>query len=188
MERERDLQLVAELYLRGKMQSEIMNTLNDSYRKEAETTGKRDYFQITQPSISRDLAEVRRRWRESSIRDFDSARAQELAKIDELEREYWKAWSRSIGESKMTRKRKGIVGEGVVDEETTETRLLVGSPKFLEGVERCIAKRCELLGLDAPKKINLVDDRTPATMRDADLKKELMEIIKRESIDFARTN
>ena len=28
----------------------------------------------------------------------------------------------------------------------------IGDPRFLDGIMKCISKRCEILGLDAPKK------------------------------------
>ena len=46
-------------------------------------------------TVTRDLAAIRQQWRDSAVRDFDAARAVELAKIDRLERQYWEAWEKS---------------------------------------------------------------------------------------------
>ena len=77
-------------------------------------------------TVCRDLEKIRCQWLESSIRDFDEAKADELAKIDNLEREHWEAWARSRREEGQT-----------------------GDPRFLNGVLKCIERRCKLLGIDA---------------------------------------
>jgi len=74
-----DRQAIASMYLRGKAQVDIAAELG-----------------LSQPTVSRDLKIIQGEWLDSAIRDFDAARAQELAKIDELERTYWAAWERSF--------------------------------------------------------------------------------------------
>jgi Trp operon repressor len=71
---------VAELYLTGKTQKQIA-----------------EQFGVNFAQISRDLKVIRQEWLESRVRDFDEAKAEELAKNDVLEVEYWDAWRRSIG-------------------------------------------------------------------------------------------
>ena len=77
-QRRRDLALTADLYLKGKTQNEIADTLG-----------------FTRQQISYDLAVVRKQWLQSSVRDFDDAKALELAKLNRLEREYWDEWEES---------------------------------------------------------------------------------------------
>ena len=77
-QREQRLSDVARLYLQGKTQTAIGKALG-----------------VTQQQICYDLKIVRKRWLDSSIRNFDEARAQELAKIDRVEAEFWAAWNRS---------------------------------------------------------------------------------------------
>jgi len=130
-ERENDLQRIAELYLKGWYQSAIAKEIG-----------------VAQPQIAYDLKEIRQRWRESSIRDFDEDRNQELERIDILEREYWSAWERSKEEKTRTRQTKhGDISSASVEKET-----LLGNPAYLSGVERCIELRCKILGLYAPIK------------------------------------
>src|SRR4051812_17839279 len=69
---------VAELYVQSYTQMEI-----------AERVG------VKQPTVCQDLQWVRKQWRESAVRDFDSARELELLKCDRIERESWEAWDRS---------------------------------------------------------------------------------------------
>lgn len=120
-------QRVARLYLQGKTLAEIGAVV-----------------QVHYSTVSRDLEWIRGEWLDSAIRDFDEARSLELAKIDALEREYWEAWQRSQKKREVSKITRGPDGD------RTELRQeqMVGNPLFLAGVERCIAKRCELLGLN----------------------------------------
>lgn len=128
---------VAMRYLHGETQNTIAAALD-----------------VDQATISRDLAAVRKAWLDSAIRDFDAARAIELAKIDEVEREYWLAWERS-------QKDKEIAYQEQSDKKKVGLRResQVGNPAFLDGVLRCIEKRCAILGLDAPRRFVIDWDR-----------------------------
>lgn len=137
---ERDRRRIADLYLQGWLQVDIAEELG-----------------VTTATVSRDLTQLHDEWQHSSLMDFNEARSQELARIDRLEREYWLAWARSLEDSET------LVQEGVMD----ATRQLlpkkvvktakgsVGDARFLAGVQWCIAKRCEILGLDAMAKAEI---------------------------------
>lgn len=137
---------VAELYLSGKMLTEI-----------AETEG------VDKAQISRDLKAIRQEWRTSTLLDFSEAQNRELAKLDALEQTHWRAWERSIGVATTIKvEYKGIkpldsepdtepeFGQTVERSETSVK--LVGDPRFLDGVYRCIAERCKILGIYAAVK------------------------------------
>lgn len=130
---------VARRYLQGQTQSEIA-----------------DVFGVSQAQISKDLAAIRAAWLASAMRDFDAAKAQELAKIDTVEREYWLAWERSKKDKEIS-----VQEGGEVDPQTRKPRIKkvvmrkegqAGNPAFLAGVLTCIERRCAILGLDAPKR------------------------------------
>lgn len=131
---------VARRYLQGEMQEQIAQS-----------------FGVTQGQISQDLKVIRAAWLKAAIRDFDAARAEELAKIDEVEREYWAAWERSKKDKEIAVQET----DGVSDEKTRKPRIKKvslrkegqsGNPAYLAGVLSCIDKRCQILGLDAPKR------------------------------------
>ncbi len=143
---------VAEMYLRGVYQSEIASRLG-----------------VDQATISRDLSQLRKEWLDRSINHIDQRKAIELAKIDRLELEYWNAWDRSkenaevevteqIGSRKKPKK-EGEEGDFAITPERLKkykkTEGQSGNPAFLAGVGWCIDKRCEILGLDAPKNIDV---------------------------------
>ena len=130
---------VARRYLQGQTQSEIA-----------------DVFGVSQAQISKDLAAIRAAWLASAMRDFDALKAQELAKIDAVEREYWLAWERSKKDKEIS-----VQEGGEVDPQTRKPRIKkvvmrkegqAGNPAFLAGVLTCIERRCSILGLDAPKR------------------------------------
>jgi len=132
----RDRRRIAEMYLHGVLQADIADELH-----------------IDQSTVSRDLKALQDEWRASSLIDIDEAKARELARIDELERTYWDGWRRSKEDAEIERKR---VTEGGKDgrkyEAGTETKGQVGDPRFLQGVQWCIERRCKVIGIDAPTK------------------------------------
>ena len=87
------------------------------------------------------------------MRDFDAARSQELAKLDALEDSHWIAWRKSIEPTTVTTKSKETYRERIEKTKvSTRDEEPNGDPRFLAGVHKCIEKRCQLLGLDAPVK------------------------------------
>jgi hypothetical protein len=84
-QREHDLESIAAWYLTGIPQGEIARRLN-----------------ISRGRVSQELKEIQERWLKSSVRNFDAAKAEQLAKIDKLESEYWAAWIKSGGKKLET--------------------------------------------------------------------------------------
>ena len=111
---------------------------------------------ITQQQVSIDFKVVERRWREATTLDRDEFKARELAKIDELERTYWLEWEASKREKQITNTKK--VQLSSVDDRTEAAlrrEQRDGNPSYLAGIQWCIERRCALLGLDAPTKIDI---------------------------------
>lgn len=122
---------VAEMYRKGVLQIDIAKALG-----------------VTNGTISTDLKAIHQDWRESSLRNFDEARAEQLAKIDQVEREAWLGWERSVGKDvrrKLSQTPRGPVREKLI-------RNMAGDSKFLAVVLDCVKKRCDILGLHAPLK------------------------------------
>jgi len=147
---------IAEQYLRGHSQSEIADKLG-----------------LTQQQISYDLQAIQAEWLKNTTMALDEYKARELAKIDHAERCYWEAWERSIEEFRSrTIKAKGIKADQKIQakpeqaEQTIYTENRCGDPRFLDGVLKCIERRCKLLGLDAPAKVEtegvIIIDSVPA--------------------------
>lgn len=133
-EREQQLVEIQAMYLRGARQMDIAAEFN-----------------ISQPQISRDLATIKARWRNTTTINLDEAKQKELIRIDELERTYWTAWERSLDEKVKTRTEK-FSGDDGRGKASVEKETLLGVPAYLTGVQWCISERCKILGLYAPVK------------------------------------
>jgi len=137
IQREYDLEEVSALYLQGWVQVRIAEHIN-----------KIRNYDITQQTVSRDLKTIQERWFASSLRNFDEAKAQEIAKVDHLELVAWEAYQSSIKPIIKQKISKKV--DGQTTEATQEAYRGYGDVRFLEMVYKCIDRRCKLLGLDAP--------------------------------------
>lgn len=154
---------IAAMYLRGKTQAEIAEYIS--------TDPARGYT-LTVQQISYDLRAIRKVWLASAMRDFDEARAQELAKIDQLELTYWQAWA----DSRAARETTVIEGTPETPQKRKKTRQdQHGNPQFLAGVQWCIERRCKLLGFDAPQKSEVTGANGTPLYPLADIVRELRE-------------
>jgi len=129
----RDRRRMADLYLQGWLQADIAVEVG-----------------VSDATVSRDLKALQSEWLASALVDFNEAKAQELAKVDRLEREYWQAWRRSCENAES------VTQEGTaktVDKVKKTSKGQAGDPRFLQGVQWCIERRCKILGVDAPTEI-----------------------------------
>lgn len=94
----------------------------------------------TKAQIQAGLDKLRGRWASVSLMDIDAAVAVTLEEIEQLKTEYMEAWLRSIGSEVVMR------GMRMVS---------AGDAAFLDGVMKCIDRKCKLLGLDSPIKIDI---------------------------------
>jgi hypothetical protein len=140
-QRARDLAITANLYMQGYTLKEIATYLNTSEEED------RDY-EICFQQVHYDLKKLRESWLQSALVDMDQRKAEELAKIDRLEREYWEAWQRSLDTEVTVRTETDVNGERVV----RSSKESVGDPRYLQGIQWCINRRVEIFGLDAPKR------------------------------------
>jgi len=142
----RDRRKISNKYLQGWIQADIAVELG-----------------ISQSTVSNDIKAIQKSWLASGLRDFDTAKSRELAKVDRLEREYWEAWYRSREDSEVATSRQSgkIVkyqdGEGKFATEQPaiiikSRKKQVGDPRFLAGIQWCIERRCKMMGFDAPSR------------------------------------
>jgi hypothetical protein len=166
VDREADLVVVANLYLKGMTQQQIAQ----------EIAANRPY-EIKRSQIANDIQEIHRRWQESYLTTINALKVRELARIDRLEAEYWSAWEKSnrdfvslrqdktADETMMKTKTRDTDGKeteaSVLSPSFTRTKTTtkkeerVGSVAFLEGVERCIQMRIRVLGLEPSKSVTI---------------------------------
>jgi hypothetical protein len=112
---------------------------------------------VTQQCIAKDVRALEKEWLASAVVDIDAAKAKELARIDRLERVAWRAWRRSCQrkERATTRMEKRLNEDAQKAKTVTSkaTELRDGNPEYLKRVEWCINKRCELLKLNPPQRL-----------------------------------
>jgi hypothetical protein len=131
---------IAKMYLEGWYQSDIAAKLG-----------------ISQPQVSYDLKVLHDRWRAEGIKRIGEYISRELVRIDRLEQMYFDAWERSTQPADSYADK--YSDDGV--ETTFKLEERDGSPQFLVGVQWCIKRRCDLLGLDAPKRTLNVNSDDP---------------------------
>jgi hypothetical protein len=117
---------VADLYLKGWTQMDIARHLS-----------------VSQMTVSRDLEKVESEWRAASIVEFGKARDRELQKLELIEREAWRAWQRSQDPVSAA-----VITDGKSGPQSRKSlKHQYGDPRFLDQVNKCIAQRCVLMGL-----------------------------------------
>jgi len=120
-------QKVTELYLEGWSQSAIATELN-----------------IAQSTVSDDIQHVRRKWEQSALQNYDELRSLADQKLQHIEHEAWAGWRRSQKPAQSA----VVSGEGVAQQSRKSMKNQYGDPRFLDLVNKCIAQRRALLGLD----------------------------------------
>ena len=128
---------VVKLHLRGHTQEQIATELG-----------------IDQGTVSRHIKRAREIWRENTIRDVQEAIDQELARTDQLAVAAWRAFDRSCEDEVQIEQDEVVSGDYVQPQGKRKTKRKgqAGGNEYLATVYKCIQKRCELLGLDAPKR------------------------------------
>jgi DNA-binding MarR family transcriptional regulator len=138
-QREKDLETTAHMYLRGAYQSEIAAVIG-----------------VTQATISNDIRELLKRWREAQIKDIDILRAREIERLNEVESAAWAEYKRSQQDRvvlvKETKSGKGESEPGKRAQETREGQC--GDSRYLAIIKDCVAQRRAIFGLDAPTKVD----------------------------------
>jgi hypothetical protein len=99
-------------------------------------------------TVNSDLKAVEADWKERAVLDLQARKAEELARINHVERGYWEAWEESC-KPLVKRGTKRIKGKNPRTEVTRTEENRCGDPRFLAGVGWCIEQRCKLLGLYA---------------------------------------
>ena len=129
----------AELYLRGLR----------SLTRIAQQLG------VDKSQISRDFKYIRKQWRETYIDDLNAAKQEELARIAEIEQKAWLAWDRSCRDAEtMEVTGTSQAGKGKPEKVKKVTKEQAGDARFLAIVLDCTKQRCQILGLEAPKRLD----------------------------------
>lgn len=135
---------VATMYLRGHTQQAIA-----------------DECDVSVGTINRDLQELNKKWVASADAAVDERKAKELAKLDALEAQAWESFFSSMktvekgqGKRKTPAQKRGAKPKESLSQFVKEIES-AGDPRFLNIVENCIERRCRIIGIDAPGKVEL---------------------------------
>lgn len=152
-QRENDLLATTRMYLQGYSHQEIAEQIS----------ANREYT-LTRQQITYDIAKVVEKWQKEYLTDMNKIKARELARIDELEHSYWLAFERSTQDF-VTREAERIQDETGTREGNRPTfkrektkrkeHNRDGDAEFLKGIQWCIEQRMKILGLNAPKQIDI---------------------------------
>jgi hypothetical protein len=96
------------------------------------------------------MAANRAEWKKTRPKKIEQRTLDELARLDRLECTYWDAWERSKRDAEVRTAKTVKTAKGAREEASQREEGQCGDPRFLEGVFRCINRRIQLLGLDAP--------------------------------------
>lgn len=132
---------VARLYLEGRSLRQVGTQLG-----------------VSHVTVKNDVDAIYEEWREDHKEYIDSAIVKELRKLDKIESEAWDGWLRSCKDAEKIVEESGATEKGDYTKSRTEVVPQAGDPRFLKVILDTIQRRCSILGIDAPKKI---EDVTP---------------------------
>lgn len=154
-------------------------------------------LKLSQQMISRELKKIRAEWTMNTQRNYEALINEELAQIAIMEREAWQEYERSkLPREVATRKKvksangtkggkdeKGTIHGTSREEQSARKEGRLGDPRYLDIINNCRKRRAELLGLEAPKKI---EHSGSIDMREKT--DEELELIARGQLTTVRTN
>ena len=164
MQRMFDRTALSSMYLRGMRQVDMAKELK-----------------VSVSTIERDLSILRSQWEDASVYNFHSAKSEQLAKIDEIERAAWAAY-----ESSRLERRKVTHFDEQVNPRTVTQRddAGAGEAKWLDKISWCVEQRCKIMGFHAPKEVAMTHSKIDPPMEDLS-KEELMMIAQRRKVEAA---
>lgn len=159
-QREEDLVLVARLLTRECLShTEIQKRL-----------GEERNYSLSLATIEKDIKDLHMRWRAAYLGETNELMARELKRIDNLEAAYWDSYERSLSNKEIIKEEEeegentGLsttatpAGKFKKRKSARELHQRDGGVQFLDGIKWCINQRCDILGLKAPLKSEMILD------------------------------
>jgi len=152
----KDRALIAHLYSRGKRQDEIARILSEDQERG---------YTLTRQSVTRDIKIIQEGWLRASVASIGEVRARTLITLDEMEREAWEAFERSKAvktKRKAQTRTTAATTPGAPADPVSQTAERLdedqnGDPRWFELMLKVVDRRCKMLGLDAPVKVDYQD-------------------------------
>lgn len=144
-EREHDIQIEAEMKIKGHSYRAIANYINKTFDRS-----------ISHITIRSDVNQYIKQWKADHDKEFDDRLNVELRKLELREKLLWEAWERSCESIVIKAVKKKGSFKKVNDIQTEEkTYHGKGDPRYMDQLDKLSEKRCKLLGLYAPDKTEL---------------------------------
>ncbi len=103
-------------------------------------------LEMSQQNVCKHLKKSKDLWREGSIRRINHFIEEQLKKLDLLEKTAWEEWENSK-KAEVT-KRLTTNNKHKLEKGEITTRDQCGDARYLAEINKCIVRRCALLGLD----------------------------------------
>lgn len=143
-QREADLAFISERLVRGVTQKDIVQQL-----------GAVRSYKVTLDIIKGDSGELTKRWRSLAIGDIEDHKAEQLARLLELERQAWEALAKL-----QTGIERTVAKTTKYTAKTRESKSAMrmndtkdNTAAWLKAIQFCIQERSKILGLYAPVKL-----------------------------------
>jgi hypothetical protein len=118
-----------------------------SFREIAEMVSAETSVKITHITAFNDYIEALEEAKKKVEKTSAYGLISELEKLDRLEHQYWRAWEKSLGNSKKKKlKKKGKTNESAQSEIEEQDVQQNGDVSFLNGIKSCIELRCKMMG------------------------------------------
>lgn len=161
--KEKFKEAIGHFHLQGYNTSGIIQQIQNTY-------GRR----INYRTVIKYVKESVQAWETDKTDRSRKLSAIELAKIDVLEHKYWLAYEASKKNVRLVRRKLRPLEDGevqprkkkngpiqipgyAVTEEVREIKQQQGDPRYLQGVQWCIDKRIEIIGLTGADKVSIKD-------------------------------
>lgn len=146
---------VAFFLLRGYNANQIVDQLTDKFR-----------FPVDMSMIQHAMRDLTILWRQEYLKDIDTVKSTELARIDALEQAYWQAWENSTKKQTAETQETHTENINMGNDQYTNTKSVSkkteterdGNKMFLDGIQWCIQQRIKLFGLDVKYSKIAIDD------------------------------
>ena len=110
---------------------------------------------LTRRTVQAELVAIRDDWKGRTQIDFESAIAQQLDRVDLVEKYAFEGWERSLTRKTVETKQAVRTVSGQVDRATVRAETGNGDPAFLARMSWCIEQRCRILGLEKPREVTI---------------------------------
>jgi len=110
---------------------------------------------LTRRTVQAELVAIRGDWKGRTQIDFESAIAQQLDRVDLVEKYAFEGWERSLTRKAVETKQAVRTVNGQVDRATLRAETGNGDPAFLARMSWCIEQRCRILGLEKPREVTV---------------------------------